>query len=199
MKVAVISPQVPKDIRSLIDIDEYVVYACDKAVEALIKQKITIDIAIGDFDSLKNLELLKGLKTIKLNNIKDYSDTSYAIKHAYDKTNDVILIGGIKGSRSDHFLANLFLLKKYPNLVIMDDTNKIYTINKGYHTIAKAGFKYLSVYPIMDSIFSLKGTKYDLDNKDLQAFDPLGLSNEIIDSKAIIELYEGVLLIIHSK
>ena len=89
MKIAVISPEVPANVKELINVNEYVVIACDKAVEALINQKIAIDLAIGDFDSLDNKELLKDIKTIKLDNIKDFSDTSYAIKYAYKKTSEI--------------------------------------------------------------------------------------------------------------
>lgn len=199
MKIAVISPKVPENIRDLIDVDKYVIYACDEAVEALIKQKITIDLAIGDFDSLNNLDLLNGIKTIKLNKIKDYSDTSYAIRYAYDKTDDVTLIGGIKGTRSDHFIANLFLMKEYPELVIMDETNKLIILNKGEFIIEKNDYKYLSIFPLKDSKISVMGTKYNLNNVDLPAYDPLGLSNEIIDSKATIKVDKGVVLLIQSK
>lgn len=199
MKIAVISPEVPANVKELINVNEYVVIACDKAVEALINQKIAIDLAIGDFDSLENKELLKDIKTIKLDNIKDFSDTSYAIKYAYKKTSDVILIGGIKGTRSDHLIANLFLMEKYPNLVIMDDTNKFTRLNEGSYTIKKLDYKYLSIFPITNSRLTVKGTKYTLNKKELLAFDPLGLSNEINDSEAVIELHEGVLLIVQSK
>lgn len=60
MKIAVISPDVPKNIKGIVNIDEYVVYACDDAVSELLRQGIKIDLAIGDFDSLRNHDLLKG-------------------------------------------------------------------------------------------------------------------------------------------
>lgn len=199
MKIAVISPMVPKNIKDLIDVNDYVIYACDGAVKDLIEQNIRIDLAIGDFDSLKDFSLLKNLKTIKLNKEKDYSDTNYAINHAYKHSDKVFLIGGIKGSRVDHFLANLLLLDKFKNLVMIDDTNKLFILEKGIHHIYKNNYQYLTVIPVVDTLVSIEGTKYNLKLKHLKAKDQLGLSNEIISDKANITVKKGRLLIIQSK
>lgn len=199
MKIAVFSPQVPKNIKELINVSEFLIYACDSAVEELKKQKITIDLAIGDFDSLDNIDLLEGIKTIKLNRNKDFSDTSYALKHAYNHSSDVMLVGGIKGSRADHLIANMLLLEKYKNLIILDDTNKIFKIEEGNYIIKKGIYDYLSIFPLENTIVTIKGTKYELEKEFLGAYDPLGLSNEILDKEAVIDLHKGVLLVMQSK
>lgn len=199
MKIAVVSPQVPKNIKQLINLDNYLVYACDSAVKELLNQKITIDLAIGDFDSLENLDLLEDIKTIKLNKEKDFSDTSYALKHAYNHSDDVILIGGVKGSRADHLIANILLLEKYKNLVIIDDTNKIFKLENGKYVIDKSRYDYVSIFPLENSVITLEGFKYNLNKESLKANDPLGLSNEIVYNKAVIEVHKGVLLVIQSK
>lgn len=199
MKIAVVSPQVPKNLKELINISDYIFYACDKAVEDLTEQNIPIELAIGDFDSLGNLGLLKGVKTIKLNKVKDFSDTSYAIRHAYNQSDDVVLIGGVKGSRSDHFFANLLLLDKYNNLTIIDDTNKIFRLDKGVHLIKKENYNYLSIFPLEDAILTVSGTEYNLEKELLKVNDPLGLSNKITSQSATIELHEGVILVFQTK
>lgn len=199
MKIAVIAPEVPKNIKKLINVNEYMIYACDSAVHDLLKQEISIDLAIGDFDSLKNVELLKGIKTIKLNKEKDFSDTSYAVNHAYNYTKDVVLLGGIKGTRSDHLIANILLLNQFNNLIIMDETNKIYLLNKGNHIINKNNYKYLSIFPVNETTITLKNTKFILEEKNLKAGDPLGLSNEIIGDDAVVEVISGRVLVIQSK
>lgn len=199
MKIAVISPVVPKNIKDLIDVDDYVIYASDGAVKDLIEQNIKIDLAIGDFDSLKNFSLLKGINVIKLDKEKDFSDTNYAINYAYKHSDKVILVGGIKGSRIDHFLANLLLLDKFKDLIIIDDTNKIFVLEKGIHEIYNNNYEYLTVFPIVDSLVSIEGSKYNLNLKYLKANDQLGLSNEIMSGKAKISVKKGRLLIIQSK
>jgi thiamine pyrophosphokinase len=198
MKIVVISPTVPKDVRRVINIEDKTIYACDNAVRELLRQNIKIDLAIGDFDSLENKSLLSGIKTIKLSVDKDESDTAYALRHAYQHTDEVILVGGIKGSRSDHFIGNLLLLEKYPNLTILDDTNKIIRLETGIYQITSDNFKYISLFPLLDSVVSIYGTKYELESEELFQYDTLGLSNEIIKSKAILEIHQGVLLVIQS-
>lgn len=199
MKIAVISPKVPNNVKELINIDEFVIYACDSAVSDLIEQDVKIDLAIGDFDSLKDLSLIENIKTIKLNKEKDFSDTSYAINHAYNHAKEVILVGGIKGSRVDHLLANVLLIERYPNLIILDDTNKLFMLEKGIHEISKDRYEYLTLLPVTDSLVTIKGVKYTLNDYFLKEKDQLGLSNEILKDKAILEIKEGKLLIIQSK
>ncbi len=179
MKIAVVAPKVPSNIKNLIDVKQYKIYACDSAVIDLINQKIPIELAIGDFDSLKSPEILDDIKTIKLSVIKDDSDTAYALRHAYQQTDDVILIGGVKGNRSDHLVANLLLLEKYPNLIILDDTNKIQKLIPGVYTFTNK-HKYISIFPLEDSVLNLNNALYPLKEERLFKFDFLGLSNQII-------------------
>lgn len=197
MKIAVIAPKVPQNVKDLIQ--DRIVYACDSAVEALIKQNIAIDLAIGDFDSIQDKSLLKDLKTIKLAKDKDDSDTHYAIRHAYQQCDDVILIGGLSGPRVDHLFANLLLLEQYNDLIIYNNNNLIRRLEIGTYTINKDDYTYLSLFPLMDSIVSLRGTKYSLDQDSLYAYDTIGLSNEIKAKEATLEVLKGVILIIQSK
>lgn len=198
MKIAVISPKVPKDVRKLINLNEYKIYAVDAAVNELTNQSINIDLAIGDFDSLKDKSLLTNLKTIKLSKEKDDSDTAYALRHAYQQTDEVVLIGGIHSKRVDHLLANIMLLEKYPSLVIMDDNNLIRRYDEGNYLINKNNYKYLSLFPITNARLNINNTLYELNNYELYRFDVLGLSNEIIKKQAILNLLEGTLLVIQS-
>lgn len=199
MKIAVVASEVPSDLRKIIDIDSYLVYACDGAVEPLLKQKIAIELAIGDFDSLENQSLLEGIKVIKLSEVKDYSDTYFALQKAYESADEVILIGGIKGNRADHFIANVMLLEKYPDLIIMDETNKIKLLTKGTYPIKKEGFTYLSIFPLEDIKITLTGVLYPLIEEELSCYDVLGLSNEIKSKYATLHLHRGTILLIQSK
>lgn len=199
MKIAVVAHKVPNNIKELININEYLFYACDEAVLELNKQQIPIELAIGDFDSLEDISLLENIKTIKLSREKDDSDTAYALRHAYQQTDDVILIGGIQGSRSDHFIANLLLFEKYQDLIIMDANNKIFKLFPGELEINKDNFQYLSIFPLEDCKITLRGVKYPLDFETIFKFDVIGLSNEIVDSTANLDLSTGELLVILSK
>ncbi|MGI6781861.1 MAG: thiamine diphosphokinase [Acholeplasmataceae bacterium] len=197
MKIAVVAPKVPKNVKKLTD--GRVIYAVDGAVKDLIKNNIKIDLAIGDFDSLKDKKILNNLKYIKLSQNKDISDTHYALKYAYEYTDDVILVGGIKGNRVDHLIANLLLFEKYNNLLIFDDNNTIKRLEVGQYTIPKEEFKYLSIFPLLNTKLTLTGTMYPLNNETLYQYDTLGLSNEIISQSANLIIDSGVILLVQSK
>lgn len=196
--IYVVSPKVPKDLRKVVDIENSVIYACDSAVEELIKQGIRIDLAIGDFDSLNDKSLLKDIKVITLSKMKDDSDTAYALRHAYQHSDNVILVGGLQGKRIDHLVANLLLLEKYPELTIIDDMNKINRLEKGIYNIKRTHFKYLSIFPFEDSTITLEGTLYPLDHEKLFMYDVIGLSNEFIRDDVLLEVHEGTILLILS-
>ena len=197
MKIAIISPSVPKDIKKIITVEDYYIIAVDGAVESLSKQGIQYQLAIGDFDSLKDESLLSG-NVVRLNPIKDDSDTAKALEMAFEKSDDVILIGGTEGARKDHFIANLMMLLKYPSLVIMDAYNHISLKTAGLYSLEKKGYDYLSVFAIENSIITLKNVKYPLSNFELNRFNPLGLSNEII-GVASLQIHQGLVMVIQSK
>ena len=70
---------------------------------------------LGDFDSLKNKELLeeyrkKGIPLREFPTRKDYTDTHLAVKYAVDLKPQKVTILGATGTRYDHALANISLL-----------------------------------------------------------------------------------------
>src|SRR3989339_2069504 len=106
MRVLVITHPTPKDIRAFFPLreDDYII-AVDQAVSNLYKQRIKIDLAIGDFDSLSNHGMLNSLNVIKLNPVKDVTDTNQALIEAMNmKPDELYMIGGIGGERIEHFM-----------------------------------------------------------------------------------------------
>ncbi len=181
--------------------EEYdIIIGADRGAYFAIKNNIIPDIAIGDFDSVneEELELIKknSKKIIKLHPIKDSSDTHEAIELVkdYDK---ITIFGGIKGKRIEHLFANIIDLINYKNLSIIDEDSLIETINDNDYVI-NTDYKFVSLYSLdNESIISLNGFKYDLENYHLKHNDPLCLSNEIINNPKI-NLIKGRLLIIYS-
>ena len=69
---------------------------------------------LGDFDSLRNLELLeyyrqKGIPLREFPTRKDYTDTHLAVKYAIDLKAEEVTIVRATGTRYDHTLANIRL------------------------------------------------------------------------------------------
>lgn len=181
-------------------IDSYVV-GVDKGALYCLKNNIKMDVAVGDFDSVSPNDyelIIKATKIVKLNPVKDDTDTEHALKMIKDY-DEITILGGIKGNRIEHFISMLIYLKNFPNLRIKDDNSLIYTIDKDQEIIKDNIYKFISLFSLEDdTIVSLRGFKYNLNNYHLKENDPLGVSNEIVDDKAYIEL-KGRLIIVKSK
>ncbi|CCV63986.1 Thiamine pyrophosphokinase [Alteracholeplasma palmae J233] len=195
--VYVIAPPIDFDLHKIVTKNSFVI-AVDSAVEAVISQNIPIDLAVGDFDSLKDKGLLEGLNVIKLNEEKDDTDTAVALNEAYKKEADyVYLVGGINGDRAEHMIANIFLLEKYPKLEIKNDHMRIKKLPAGSYDLSFKG--YISLFGFPSAVLSLEGFKYPLNRYKMDFADPVGISNELNDYKGKITILEGSVIVILSK
>lgn len=181
------------------DLDNAFIIGVDKGVIFCKNNNITMDLAVGDFDSISEEDFanIKAKKILKLNPIKDQTDTMKAVEYCKN-FDEIIILGGIQGKRIEHFYANLLLLDKYPNLKIKDENSFIFTADK--NIIINNDYKYLSIFSITDeSIITLKGMKYQLTNYLLKRIDPLCISNELNNQYGEVIITKGKLLIILSK
>lgn len=183
-------------------IEEYdYLIGVDRGAFNAISNGIKLDFAIGDFDSVSQVELetLKELTKVKiLNPIKDETDTLEAVKYAYIISDDVTILGGIQGRRIEHFIANICLFNSFPNLKIRDDNSLIYVKNNSFK-LDKGGYHYVSFFALDDvTNLCLNGFKYNLDNYHLKTYDSLGISNEPI-SQPMVSFTKGRLLVIQTK
>lgn len=188
---------------------DYII-ASDRGIEVLDMYGIIPNYIIGDFDSA-NKKILdkyinnKDIVIKKLNPEKDYTDTHMALKLAIElKSTDIIILGAI-GTRIDHSIANIHILKEaLDNNIkckIIDINNSIQLINKKTILKKSENYKYVSLIPLTSKVdgITLKGFKYPLSNSTLRAGQSIGISNEQIDEMGQIELKNGVLILIMSK
>lgn len=185
------------------------IIASDKGLEELDKIGVIPNYIIGDFDSI-NKDILskyiqnKEVKIIKLNPEKDYTDTHMALKLAIElKSTDITIIGAI-GSRIDHTLSNIHILKETLdnniNCSILNENNKISLINGKTILDLDNNYKYISLLPLTTSVegITLEGFKYSLLNATLNMGESIGISNEQIKDKAVIYLKKGIIILIQS-
>lgn len=106
----------------------------------------------------------------------------------------------------DHTLANIHILKQALDAEIpcqiLDNYNKIYLIEKNFTLYkSKTYGKYISLIPLTTKVeeITLKGFKYPLNKYCLPIGVSLGVSNEIIEEVATIEMKKGTLIVIESK
>lgn len=187
---------------------DYII-ASDRGLEILDKFNIKPNYIIGDFDSIDKEILNKYINTdieIKeLNPEKDYTDTHMALKLAIElESKDITILGAI-GTRIDHTIANIHILKEtLDNNIeckIIDERNEIQLINRKTTLEMDKKYKYISLIPLTTKVegVTLKGFKYQLSNAILEVGHSIGISNEQIDDYGQIDLKEGILILIKSK
>lgn len=183
-----------------------ILIAADKGVEAYIQNGFFPDYALGDFDSIgeEYKHILDKIKVEKFNPEKNNTDTEIAFLKAISLGATEIAFLGVTGTRLDHVMANLGLLrealKRDIKAYIIDDNNKIYLKNKGIRLKKEFG-DYISFQAFGSPVnnFSIKGSKYELYNHKLLIGDSLCVSNEFIDEYIDISFKEGEVLVIYSR
>ncbi len=195
--------------KKLISDDDFVICA-DGAAHYLMKMGITPDVWIGDYDSctMTGEEFSRfsaRSEIIRLNPIKDATDTEeacdYVINHGFES---VIMLGSV-GTRMDHSLANIYLLKKFADCGIdariVNENNIIFVAKEDNAIRSAGGFNYVSLIPLSGELCDvcISGMKYTLNHADISQFSSLGVSNEITEDEGRITIGHGNALIILSK
>lgn len=185
------------------------IIAADKGLEALNKINVMPNYIIGDFDSVNKTTLNqyenKNIEITYLKPEKDFTDTHMAIKLAIEKRAKHITIIGATGTRMDHTLANIHVLNEaLQNNVpteIINENNRIMLINRKAKLIKNTNYKYVSIIPLTTKItgVTLKGFKYNIENATINLGESIGVSNEQIEQEALIEIKEGIAILIYSK
>lgn len=183
-----------------------ILIAADKGVEAYLENGFTPDYALGDFDSIGEefKYVLDKIKVYKFNPEKDNTDTEIAFLKAIELGALEIALLGVTGTRLDHVIANLGLLreglKRGIKAYIRDDNNKIYLVNKGT-TLKREFGDYISFQAFGSPVdnFSINGSKYELYNHKLLIGDSLCVSNGFVFEEIEISFEKGEVLVIYSR
>lgn len=165
-------------------------------------------ILLGDFDSIlpQDLEFYRenGVELHKYKSEKDASDTEIAVELAIQKGYETIIILGGLGSRFDHSLANIFLLKMIMDNgckgIIANESNEIYLVRDRIEIHHEKAWK-VSIIPVTETVEGISnvGLYYPLKNQTLKMGTSRGVSNEFESETAEISLEKGLLLVIKSK
>ncbi|MRH42215.1 thiamine diphosphokinase [Aquibacillus halophilus] len=182
----------------------------DKGAMTLLNQKITPDIAIGDFDSITESEL----KLVKQESHhfeifpieKDETDLELAVKKALELKPTKIYLFGVTGGRLDHGMASIQLLYKLieekVSGIIIDGSNQMELKAPGvYHIYDDPIYSNISFLPFSQKVIgiSLEGFYYSLSNTTINWGSTLCISNKLLLEKGTFSFREGILLVIKSR
>lgn len=171
------------DLESLVGFvrdDDFVICA-DKGYEYAKALGVHIDAVLGDFDStdIKNIDF-EGIKVYPSE--KDYTDCEIAVDFACDKGASEVCLLCATGGRSDHFLGNLYALRRSAHRGakswIYTKNEEIYISDGEFEANGKKG-DILSVLPFpVATDFTTKNLKYALKNEPLPY---TGISNVFLE------------------
>ena len=177
------------------------------------KMEVTPHLLLGDFDSIQNEDYNyfknAGVDIKQFAEEKDETDTELAVEYAISMgCLKIAVIGGI-GTRFDHTLANIFLLKKMLDKGvegwIINEYNKITLINDSIKIKKDQGIK-VSLLPLSDIVYGVNtsGLYYPLHNAKMEIGPTRGISNEFDCVKhdndyAEVSIKVGLLLVVLAK
>ncbi|MEA1967221.1 MAG: thiamine diphosphokinase [Thermodesulfobacteriota bacterium] len=184
------------------------IVCADGGAKHLERMEIIPDIVIGDLDSMDQYAEIfvkkNRVRIIKHPPKKNASDTELAALWAIENQASDITIIGATGTRLDHSLANIFLMRKIAltgiSCRIIDDNNEIYLVSESL-TLKGSPGDLLSIIPVTEKVTGLtvKGVEYPLLNAEISMGSSLGISNCFTESQAVITIKTGVLIVTKSK
>lgn len=181
--------------------------AADQGVEALLRLGYCPGLVIGDMDSITpaTLERLRarGVAVDVHPERKDMTDTHLALLAAVERgASDIALIGALGGERPDHGIANVLLLRNdtfaQVRLRLIEGRGEAHVV-RGSLELHGAPGDYVSLLPLTERVTGITthGLEYALHDATLLLGESRGVSNEIIASRAGVQIGSGVLLVTH--
>lgn len=185
---------------------EVLTIAVDGGARHLWRAGRTPDVVIGDFDSLAPEELAalekSGCRVVRYPAQKDQTDTHLAVELAIEEgANDLTLYGGL-GSRLDHSMANVLLLKLIYERGcqgrVTDGEQVVQLLADVLEVSGSAGevVSILPLTPVLDGL-TIEGLKYPLKDAVIRMGDSRTISNEFEASgTAQIRLRSGMAMVV---
>ncbi|WP_254450364.1 thiamine diphosphokinase [Cohnella herbarum] len=188
---------------------DYIIGA-DRGADFLVQNNVTPHLALGDFDSVTPDQMKRISETaIELFTCdpidKDWTDTELAVRQAIKRGFRRIVLLGAFGTRFDHGLGNVHLLRHAHqqdcSLTIIDENNEIRLCTDQLRVEQNPRFPYISLLPLTIEVegVTLEGFRYPLHQATLRIGWSLGISNVLEAPVGTIHMTSGLLLVIRSR
>lgn len=180
----------------------------DRGALFLLEHGFAPDLALGDFDSVSASErerIRSGSREFSECDPvdKDWTDTELAFRRAVAMAPREITLIGALGSRLDHSLANVHLLRtaleRNIACCIVDKNNRVYLTDRTLQ-LRRGVYSHVSLLPLTPEVrgITLTGFQYPLREATLTIGQSLGISNMLLEDEGIVEVGSGQLLVIQS-
>lgn len=183
----------------------------DGALDFLYRNQVVPTHIVGDFDSVSS-EVIAHYKQqsdipiYEFNPVKDATDTEIAIRLAADLGVKELVILGATGTRLDHVMANIQMLKialdYHMQTYLWDECNRISLHEREIRLRKSKGFgTYFSLFSFNGNVpdVSIEGAKYPLSHYCMSACESRCVSNEYKDEEVRITFPEGMILLMETR
>ena len=195
---------------SLLPKNQDIYLGVDGGCLKLLEQGLPLDIAVGDFDSISEVDFRKiqaqAKQVVQSVPEKNDTDLELALKTVFEDYPDAaVTVYGAFGGRLDHFLSNIFLptdpdLAPYMEQIqLVDEQNRLVFRPAGSHEIQPdPTMTYVGFMPVGEGRLEITGAKYPLHPENYFLKAMYG-SNEFLDQAIHVSLDGGYLVIVYSK
>ena len=186
--------------------DAEVVIAADSGVRIARTHGLAIHLVVGDLDSVSTGDIAwaraEGADIIEVPSNKDFTDLELALERAEEADVDRIVVVGIEGGRVDHELGNWAVLCAERSQLV-----EILTAGGRVSVLHGAMTNKLELTGSPGDVVSIlarngeatgvttTGLRWPLDDASIAPSSSLGVSNEIVDGEASVEVVAGTLLV----
>ena len=187
---------------------DYVV-AADGGASAVTALGAHCDVIVGDGDSLGEAGFAQAraanpdVEIRRFPTAKNATDAELALRTALEADPErIVVVGAFGGARLDHELATVMLLAnprwRDRDVVLADGRREVRLVNDRTEIQGRAGdiVTLLAVGGPVRDIYS-RGLAYELGGRGLEVGTSLGVSNELSDSAATLEVGSGMVLLVH--
>ena len=183
------------------------ILVCDGAIDALHDMLTSIDIVLGDGDSISPItqQTLINSSTTKYcpADNQNFSDLEKAIHYVDNQQAISITLMGALGGRLDHSLYNLRLLKRYhqekrPITLLNHNETITYHRNESVNIKNKKGHR-LSIMGFDQAIVNSTDVLYPLTHQLIDNHQPDSLSNQLISHNAHLNIEGYAIIVLENK
>lgn len=187
------------------------VIGVDSGLDFLYRNQVVPTHIVGDFDSVSPevISYYKSKADIPIREftpVKDSTDTEIAVRFATELGAEELVILGATGTRLDHVMANIQILKialdQGMKAYILDECNRISVWEKEIRLCASERFgKYFSLFPLGGVVedVSIEGAKYPLQHYKMSPFESRCVSNEYKDDEVVITFPKGTIVLMETR